>query len=265
MSIHSAPTRPHPAQNSPGPKPTSRHKTYFFSDAHLGLGSRAEDRQKEQRIIQFLDYVKRDAEQLFIIGDLFDYWFEYKTVVPKGYFRLFAKIAELTDRGIHVTYVVGNHDFWIKEYFHDELGIDIQRDPIEREIHGRKFFIHHGDGLLKSDRGYRLLKRILRNRLCIILFSLVHPDLTGQIARWSSRKSRQYASARRYEGSDMVDFAAKKLRDGYDYVVMGHNHAAQFRHIGRGFYVNLGDWIFENSFAVFDGRRLELRRWKPSR
>jgi UDP-2,3-diacylglucosamine hydrolase len=240
---------------------TRASKTYFFSDAHLGLGTREEDRAKEDRIVKFLDQVRKDAAQLFILGDLFDYWFEYKTVVPKGYFRLFAKLADLSAHNIPITYLAGNHDFWMKNYFTEELGIDIIQDPIERIIAGKRFYLHHGDGLVKDDAGYRFLKRVLRNKANIWLFSLLHPDLTSALARWSSRTSRKHTSGRKYEQSDMDDFAEQKIAEGYDVVIMGHNHQSRFRKFGRGVYVNLGDWIHENTYAVFDGKRIELKQW----
>lgn len=170
------------------PAPIHR-KTYFFSDVHLGLGTKDDDRKKEQRVIRFLDMVKNDARELYILGDLFDYWFEYKYVVPKGYFRLFAKLAELRYRGIQISYLAGNHDFWLKNYLTEELGITISPDPIERTIGGKRFYLHHGDGLLKNDTGYRILKRFLRNKLNIFLFSLIHPDLTSRIARGHPEKA----------------------------------------------------------------------------
>ena len=237
-------------------------KSYFFSDAHLGVGSKEEDRRKERALVQFLEMVGTEGNQLFIVGDLFDYWFEYRTVVPKGYVRLFAKLAELSDAGVTLTYLAGNHDFWLREYFHDELGMRIERDPIERVINGKRFYLHHGDGLLKNDSGYRILKRVLRNRTNIAFFSLVHPDLAARIARWSSQKSRQYTSKRVYEGDDMTKFATQKISEGYDFVVMGHNHVPCRRNIGSGVYVNLGDWVSEQSYAVFDGSSLELKAWE---
>ncbi|HEX9613956.1 MAG TPA: UDP-2,3-diacylglucosamine diphosphatase [Bacteroidota bacterium] len=236
-------------------------KTYFFSDAHLGIGSSGEDRAKELRIIRFLDFVKQDAEQVVIVGDLFDYWFEYRTVVPKGYVRLLAKLAELTDKGIGVTFVAGNHDFWLGNYFPDELGIQVFIDPIERIIGGKRFYIHHGDGLIKDDLGYRILKRILRNKFSIWFYSLIHPDLAGRIARWSSGTSRHYTGGRKYEEADMVEFAGEKIREGFDFVVMGHHHQSAFKKLGKGVYVNLGDWIRENTYAVFNGSSIALKSW----
>ena len=237
-------------------------KSYFFSDAHLGVGTKEEDHKKERSIVQFLEMVGTDGDQLYIVGDLFDFWFEYRTVVPKGYVRLFAKLAELSDAGITLTYLAGNHDFWLREYFRDELGMQIERDPIDRVIANKRFYLHHGDGLLKNDAGYRFLKRVLRNKTNIALFSLIHPDLAARIALWSSQKSRQYTSKREYEGGDMTEFAAKKIGEGFDFVVMGHNHVPCRRNIGAGVYVNLGDWVSEQTYAVFDGSSLELKTWE---
>lgn len=244
---------------------TSKQKagrTYFFSDAHLGIGSKEDDKAKEARIIRFLDYVKQDAEQLFIVGDLFDYWFEYRTVVPKGYVRLQAKLAELTDRGITVTFMAGNHDYWVGRYFSEELGLNVVLDPVERIIGGKRFYIHHGDGLIRDDRGYRLLKRIFRNRFNIWLYSWLHPDMTGAIARWTSGTSREYTGNRKYEEDDMTAFADQKIREGFDFVIMGHHHKSDLRRLGSGTYVNLGDWMKENTYAVFDGKALALKSWE---
>jgi UDP-2,3-diacylglucosamine hydrolase len=237
-------------------------KTYFFSDAHLGLGTIEEDRKKELRLIRFLDSIRRDAERIFIVGDLFDYWFEYKTVVPKKYFRLFSKLAELTENRIAISFIAGNHDYWMKDYFRDELGVEVHKVPVETEICGKRFLIHHGDGLLKDDLGYKILKIVLRNRVNIFLFSLLHPDIAGWLARSSSRTSRRYTSNRKYESSGMQMFAANKINAGFDFVIMGHNHVPSRHKLGNGVYVNLGDWISENTYAVFDGKKLELKKWK---
>lgn len=244
-----------------GKKSITKKKTYFFSDAHLGIGSVEEERRKEQRLVHFIEYVGRDARQLFIVGDLFDYWFEYKTVVPKGYFRLFAKLYELAERGIRICFIAGNHDFWVKDYFHNELGMEIYVEPLEQNIQGKRFLLHHGDGLLSDDIGYRILKKILRNKVSIFLFSLIHPDIAGTIARWSSRTSRRYTSNRKYESDGMITYATRKLKEGFDFVIMGHNHIPSYHRIGTGVYVNLGDWISGNTYGVFDGKELKLKHW----
>lgn len=238
-----------------------RRPIIFFSDAHLGLGLPDEDRERERTVVRFLDTVCRDAEHVFIVGDLFDFWFEYRTVVPKGHVRLLGALAALRDNGVGITYIVGNHDFWMRDYFSAELGIEVCPDPVERVLYGKRFLIHHGDGLLRNDTGYRILKRVLRNKLNIALFSMVHPDLTGWLARWSSRTSRKHTGKKTYEGNDMVTFARQKLAEGFDAVIMGHNHQAHVETHGNGTYINLGDWIDERSYAVFDGARLTLRHF----
>jgi UDP-2,3-diacylglucosamine hydrolase len=212
-------------------------------------------------IVAFLDHVARDAQALYILGDLFDYWFEYGTVVPKGYVRLLGKLAQLSDAGISISYLTGNHDFWLKSYFTNELNIEVMREPVERLIGGRRFYLHHGDGLLRRDVGYRMLKRVLRNPVNMFLFSLLPPDAATAIARWSSRTSRAHTSARTYESDDMTRFARQKIEEGFDFVVMGHNHAPLIRNIAGGIYVNLGDWIEACTYAVFDGASLQLKAW----
>lgn len=242
-----------------------RSHVYFFSDAHLGLGPKPEELEKEKAIVRFLEKVRTDAKELFIVGDLFDFWFEYRTVVPKGYFRLFSKLAELTESGVRISYMAGNHDFWLRNYFTEDLGIEIFFDPIERAFGDKRFYLHHGDGLLKNDTGYRILKRVLRSKTNIFLFSLLHPDLTGKIAEWSSRTSRKHTSKQRYEENDMVEFAEHKIKEGFDFVIMGHNHRAIQKQVGKGLYINLGDWINGQTYAVFDGKQLHLKSWESKR
>jgi UDP-2,3-diacylglucosamine hydrolase len=253
--------RMRPRRNSPAIR-SSKGKFYFFSDAHLGLGSKEEELEKERAIVRFLNHIGNDAAELFIVGDLFDFWFEYRTVVPKGYFRLFAALAGLTERGVSVTYLAGNHDFWLRSYFQEALGIHVVLEPIERTLGGKRFYLHHGDGLLKNDTGYRLLKKVLRNKVNIFLFSLLHPDITGAIAEWSSRTSRKHTSKQHYEENDMIEFAREKIMNGYDFVIMGHNHKPLQRKFGKRSYVNLGDWIDAQTYAVFDGKGLRLKHWK---
>jgi UDP-2,3-diacylglucosamine hydrolase len=236
-------------------------KIIFFSDAHLGLGELEEDRAKEERVVRFLRTIARQGEHLFIVGDLFDYWFEYKTVIPRGHIRLLGTLAWLRDQGVGITYLAGNHDFWLRDFFPTELGIEICPDPIERILYGKRFLIHHGDGLLRNDTGYRVLKKVLRNKVSIFLFSLLHPDWTGRLARWSSRTSRAHTGKKAYEGNDMVEFARQNLKNGFDAVIMGHNHQSCIAKMEGGTYINLGDWIDENTYAVYDGVSVRLKRF----
>ena len=165
-------------------------KAYFISDAHFGLGAKEFEKEKERRVCDFLDYIMRDANHLFIVGDLFDAWFEYRTVIPKGYHRLLTKLEDVVRKNITVHYLAGNHDFWMKNYFRDELGIKTYYDAFNISIDGKNIFIHHGDGLATNDVGYRFLKKILRNPFNIWLYTWLHPDIGLTLARSSSKKSR---------------------------------------------------------------------------
>ncbi len=237
-------------------------KAYFVSDAHLGVDKPEIERLKERELIRFLDLVCSDGKQLFILGDLFDFWFEYRTVIPKGYHRLLAKLSELVDKGIEVSYLAGNHDFWLGNFFKDEIGMRVYADPFSITLGNSKFFLHHGDGLGDGDLGYRILKRILRNRLNVWLYSWLHPDLGVRLARFSSRKSRNYTSQKDYgEVDGMRKFASEKIAEGFHYVIMGHNHKPVYEKIGGGAYVNLGDWISHFTYGVYDGESFRLVEW----
>jgi len=238
-------------------------KAYFISDVHLGLESRDREKAKEDRLLNFLDHVQIDASYLFIVGDLFDAWFEYRTVIPKGFHRLFTKLEDLTRKGVAIYYLAGNHDYWIRNFFSDELGMKTFHDAFDIMVNGKKIFIHHGDGLAQNDTGYRLLKIILRNRLSIWLYSWLHPDIGVALAKSSSKKSRNYTQTKDYGDSDgMMQFAKQKIDEGYDIVIMGHRHKPTSEKIGRGTYINLGDWITHNTYAEMADEEITLRYWK---
>ncbi len=210
----------------------------------------------------FLSHVAERGEQLFILGDLFDYWFEYKHVVPRGFHHTISKLASLVEQGVKVHYLAGNHDFWLRDFFPHDLGIPVYKDPFEMTLHTKRFFLHHGDGLALNDSGYRILKKILRSKLNIFLFSLLHPDITAPIAKGSSKSSRAYTSHKDYgENDGMVLFATEKIKEGCDVVIMGHRHQPLAKNIGSGLYINLGDWISNSTYAEFDGTRVELKTW----
>ncbi len=237
-------------------------KFYFISDAHLGLGPRDVEKAKETRLIEFLRGIRADAAELFIVGDLFDAWFEYRTVIPKGYHRLFSALEELTQQGVVVHYLVGNHDFWIRDYFRDELGMKTYRDAFTINACGKKIFIHHGDGVANNDTGYKILKKVLRNPLSVWLYTWVHPDIGVSLARSSSKKSRHYTSQKEYGEEDgMQTFARKKIEEGYDIVIMGHRHRPLLKELGRGTYINLGDWITHFTYAELSDSGIALKQW----
>ncbi len=238
-------------------------KAYFFSDVHLGLGSREQDKQKEARLLSFLDLVMKDADHLFILGDLFDAWIEYRTVIPKGFHRTLTKLEDLTRRSISVHYLAGNHDYWLADFFPNELGIEVYLDPFEFTLDDKRIYLHHGDGLALYDGGYRMLKRILRSPLNIMLYKWLHPDIGLALAQTSSKKSRQYTSSKNYGKEDgMSAFAGKMIASGYDAVIMGHRHRPLYEVIGSGVYINLGDWINHNTYATLENGKFELLHWE---
>jgi len=235
---------------------------YFISDVHLGLGDRQAERQKEDRLLAFLQGILPKTGELCILGDLFDFWFEYATVIPKGFHRTLTALQAFTDRGIPVHYIAGNHDFWMGDFFQKELGVHMYLDPCELTLGGKRVFLHHGDGLAPRDTGYRMIKPVLRNRLAIRLYRLLHPDIGVPLARGSSRTSRAYTSNKDYgEEEGMLKFATKKFAEGCDIVVMGHRHRPHIEQIDKGTYVNLGDWISFHTYAVLDGGVVTLETW----
>ncbi|NNF35008.1 MAG: UDP-2,3-diacylglucosamine diphosphatase, partial [Saprospiraceae bacterium] len=168
----------------------ARTKTYFASDFHLGLDVSISSLEREKKIVRWMDGIKNDAKAIYLVGDVFDYWFEYGTVIPKGYTRLLGKLAELRDIGIPIYFFIGNHDMWMFRYLDEEMGIPIYRQPIQREIDGKKFFIGHGDGLGPGDHGYKFIKSIFSNRFCQWLFARIHPNLGIRIMKYVSGRSR---------------------------------------------------------------------------
>ncbi len=235
---------------------------YFFSDVHLGLESDERERLKEKKLIDFLDEASKDASEIFIVGDLFDCWIEYKQVVPKGFYKLLTKISMLVESGIKINYIAGNHDFWKGNYFRNEFGIEICHEHIERVIEGKKFFIHHGDGFAYNDSGYRILKKILRSKLSQKIYSFIHPDIGIWLAKGTSETSRVHTGDKDYSVKDgLRDSAFAKIDEGFDYVVMGHRHLPQMVKHNDGYYVNLGDWIKHSSFGMFRNGNFELNEF----
>lgn len=238
-------------------------KTYFFiSDLHLGLQSKEEERTKENLLVKFLQFAKDNCDELFIVGDLFDYWFEYKRVYQKGNFRTLAALQDLTEKGIKVHYFIGNHDFFHKDFFEKEIGVQLYHDAENFILNGKKFFIGHGDGLVKNDLGYNILKKILRNRFIQWLYGLIHPDLGVAIASRTSKSSRDYTAKKDYGEEDGLFEAAKLFIDqGNDYVLFGHLHKRCFYNYKQGIYVNLGSWIDNPCYGKFT-EKFEIIDWK---
>lgn len=227
---------------------------YFVSDVHLGFGSRERDREREALLLRLLDRMSSNAAHLFIVGDLFDYWFDYRTVIPRGHVRTLAALAGLRERGLPITYLMGNHDFGHFTYFHEELGITVVTGDVHADIAGSRFYIAHGDGKAHNDKGYLILRSILRNRFAQRIYRMLHPNLGIGLAARTSHGSRDYTTARDYGPVDGIrDFAIEKIHEGYDVVVMGHRHRAMEERRPDGTYVNLGDWLGNDpTFGIFD-------------
>ncbi|PKL77373.1 MAG: UDP-2,3-diacylglucosamine diphosphatase [Ignavibacteriae bacterium HGW-Ignavibacteriae-4] len=234
---------------------------YFISDLHLGVLERTEDRKREDLFLTLMDRIKPTCEKLYLVGDIFDYWFDYKTVIPKNFYRTLAKLREFTDAGIKIEYLMGNHDFGHRSFFEEELGIEVISTDIEREHNGKKFYISHGDGKADNDTGYLILRSVLRNKISNFIYRIIHPDIGIGLASGSSKKSRSYTDTKDYgENEGMVNFAKKKIDEGFDYVIMGHRHKRLELKHGNGTYYNLGEWIHEPSYGVFDGNEFRLEK-----
>jgi UDP-2,3-diacylglucosamine hydrolase len=241
-------------------------KIYFLSDFHLGAPDYASSLVREKKLVAFLDTISQDAHQVFIVGDLFDFWFEYRHVVPKGFVRILGKIASLTDAGIPVFFFTGNHDMWMSGYFEKELNVPVYHEPQVFSYNGKSFFIGHGDGLGPGDHGYKLLKRIFRNPVCKFLFSILPPFIGIGLAGYLSRKSRAYTGSSEDvflgEEEEWLILYCKELMKSthHDYFIFGHRHLPiDFNLNDTSRYINLGDWIKYDSYAVFDGTELSLK------
>ena len=249
----------------------SSKKIYFLSDFHLGAPNASVSLNREKRVVRFLNDIKEDAGTIFIVGDLFDFWYEYKKVVPKGYVRILGKLAELTDAGIMVHFFVGNHDMWMKNYFQKELNIPVYYEPVPFEFYGKKFLIGHGDGLGPGDHGYKFIKKIFRNKACQWLFGILPPYIGIGLADYFSRKSRVKTGTKDevFMGEDeewLVIYCKEQLLlRHYDYFIFGHRHLPLNIELNeKSRYINLGDWIKYDSYAVFDGNELSLKYYNDN-
>jgi len=241
---------------------------YFFSDVHLGLGTRDDSRRREDAVVRFLDKARNDGiERLFIVGDLFDYWFDYRTVIPRDFVRTLGAIAALVDSGIPVDYVIGNHDFGHRDFFASELGVTVHSGDLDVTLAGRRCCISHGDGKAFNDTAYAILKKVLRSPVSGFIFRLLHPDVGIGVAAYASRRSRSHTTSKHYggerpgEADGLSAFAEKKIREeGFELVVMGHSHRLRRVDLEGGTYVNLGSWLGpEKRFLALDSTSIEVR------
>lgn len=243
--------------------------TYFLSDLHLGAPYMEDSRKNEIRIVTFLDSIKEKADAIYLLGDILDYWYEYRYVVPRGYVRFFGKLAELSDSGIKIFWLKGNHDIWIFDYLPRELGIEVIDGSITREIHGKKFFLSHGDGVGKLRPSFKFIRSLFRNRVCQFFFSGIHPRWTVPFAyKWSSHSRREGE----YKGlpdetllKNLKDFVINyhKSHPQIDYYIFGHIHVLSREIIEEGCeMIVLGEWIRTFSYAIMGDEGLRLLKWE---
>jgi UDP-2,3-diacylglucosamine hydrolase len=245
-----------------------RNKVYFASDQHFGAPTRELSIVRERIFINWLDQIKADASHLFLVGDLFDFWFDYKKVVPKGFIRVLGKIAELKDSGIEIYFFVGNHDLWMTDYFETELQIPIYRDSTVFTFNGKRFLVGHGDGKGPGDKGYKRMKRVFTNPFFNWCFRWIHPDWGVQLAQYLSVKNKLISGSEDavFHGPEnewLIQYCKRKLEaTHYDYLIFGHRHLPIVYDLGnQAHYVNLGDWIQYFTYAVFDGNELKLEKY----
>jgi len=241
---------------------------YFISDFHLGVPNYTSSIEREKRIVTFLNSIQHHVTELYLMGDLFDFWFEYKYVAPKGYIRLLGKLAELSDNGVKLHLFTGNHDMWMFGYLEKELGATVYRNPIVREYNGKKFYLAHGDGLGPGEKGYKFIKKIFSNSFFQWCYARVHPNLAFAVANYFSKRSREsnYEEDSKYLGDEkefLYQYCKEILtKEKYDYLIFGHRHLPLDKNIDGGRYINLGDWIRYNTYGYFNGSELELLEYK---
>lgn len=243
-------------------------KYFFLSDFHLGAPDSASSLERERKIVAWLNAFEGEMEELFILGDVFDFWFEYKKAVPRGYVRLLGKIAEISDRGIPVHLFTGNHDMWIFDYLPTELGVQLHRAPIRRTLSGKTFLIGHGDGLGPGDHGYKFIKKVFASKACQWLFARFHPNFGIGLADYFSSKSRKANREKDavFLGKENEWLAVyceeQDAAQPADYYLFGHRHLPMVINLERGgTYINTGDWITHFTYAVFDGSKMQLKSY----
>jgi UDP-2,3-diacylglucosamine hydrolase len=233
---------------------------FFVSDIHLGFDKKSKESTREKLFLDFLRYVEKKATSLIIVGDLFDFWFEYVSVIPRQYFNILSALKKVIDIGIEVRYIAGNHDFWMSNFFQDDLGIQVYHKNIDIEIDKKRFHISHGDGLAKHDRGYRILKNFLRLPLLIHLYRILHPDIGFALANLFSRWSRNH-TANKNKDDEYIQYAILRFSEGFDFVILGHTHSALEYKKNDHVYINTGDWIESFTYCEYKNGKLSLKQW----
>jgi UDP-2,3-diacylglucosamine hydrolase len=243
-------------------------KIYFASDFHLGAPNYENSLVREKKIVEWLTSIEEDAHEIFLLGDVFDFWFEYKSAIPKGFVRLQGKIANLTDKGIKIHWFYGNHDMWVFDYIPKELGVTLHTSEIRLSYNDHQFFIGHGDGLGPGDNGYKFIKKVFRSKISQWCFARLHPNFGIGLANFFSKKSRLATGDTDtvFHGEEkemLIQYCKSVLQsEKIDFFVFGHRHLPiDFQLTEWSKYINTGDWIKYFSYAVYDGKKLELQRF----
>jgi UDP-2,3-diacylglucosamine hydrolase len=247
---------------------SEKKNIYFVSDVHLGAPALANNRERELRFARWLDFIKDDVAELYLLGDIFDFWFEYRKVVPRGFTRILGRLADLSDKGVSIHFFTGNHDVWVFDYLPNEIGLTLHRDEFITEISGKKFFLAHGDGLDPEDKGYLFLKKIFTSKTLQWWFSRIHPNFAFHLAHQWSKSSRlsklNLEEEFKVKNEYMYKFAEKYLeKEWIDYFIFGHRHQMTSVEINNGSrFILLGDWIKNFSYGVFDGDSFVLNKFE---
>jgi UDP-2,3-diacylglucosamine hydrolase len=245
---------------------SAKNKIYFASDFHLGAPNHKQSLERERCIVSWLDEIKKDASEIYLVGDIFDFWYEWKSAVPRGYVRILGKLAEICDSGTPIHFFTGNHDLWTFGYLEEEIGLKVYRNPIEVNLQGEKCFIGHGDGLGPGDYKYKMLKNVFTSKLCQWLFSRLHPNASFGLANYFSSKSRianiEKDAVYSTEENEWLYSYSKEIleKKHFDYFIFGHRHLPldiQLSDSSR--YINLGEWVNYNSFGVLENGKFELK------
>lgn len=248
-------------------------KYYFASDFHLGAGDPVRAKEREKKVVSWLDQVSEDAEAVFLVGDIFDFWFEYSKVIPKGFTLFLSKIAYLSEKGIKLYFFPGNHDMWMFDYLKKEFGVEIVREQRIFQLNSKRVYIHHGDGLGNGDYSYKFLKIFFTSRVCQFLFRWLHPDIGIRIAhKWSSRSRISHGNKEIFQGKEkewLYQFSVEQLKkdDEIDLFIFGHRHLALDIELpnGKSRYINLGEWLDAQTYGVLEGESFQLKEYIPGK